>query len=270
MPSLPSPEKIAKRFEREQANARAVCAYKEGRDWHEVARSYDVNYSTARHAVLAADEEAKAHGGLRASNVKLTVDAMAKLEEYIEEDCRRTLTDLRDKLESDLGISVCKSSIHRALQGMLYSTKRMWWSRIGERAVVTLPPSQGQSLHVQGGVSSGTGLVLLRTHERSIKKEENARFLADLFMAALRTDEFQELEAHQRVVIVTDNAPAHSGVENLAHQMLAEDGVVNLNRLEILRHGSYSPMLNPIPTSSQRSEHIAQDFQVKGGTETRR
>ncbi|GMF48594.1 unnamed protein product [Phytophthora fragariaefolia] len=125
MPSRPNPEKITRRFEREQAKARVVRAYKEGRDWHEVARSNNVNYSTASRAVLAADEEAKVHSGVRASNVKLTVDAMVKLEEYIEEDSRRTLADLRDKLESDLGVSVCKSSIHRALQGMLYSTKHL-------------------------------------------------------------------------------------------------------------------------------------------------
>ncbi|KAE9203411.1 hypothetical protein PF004_g18137 [Phytophthora fragariae] len=116
----------------------------------------------------------------------------------------------------------------------------------GERAVVALPPSQGQNLYVQGGVSSGTGIVLLKTHEGSVKKEENARFVANLFMAALHTDEFQELEPNQKIVIVTDNAPAHSGVESLARLMLAEDSVVNLHRLEILRLEPYSPMLNPI------------------------
>ncbi|KAE9317207.1 hypothetical protein PF008_g18807 [Phytophthora fragariae] len=65
-------------------------------------------------------------------------------------------------------------------------------------------------------------------------------------MAALHTDEFQELEPNQKIVIVTDNAPAHSGVESLARLMLAEDSVVNLHRLEILRLGPYSSMLNPI------------------------
>ncbi|OWZ16619.1 Transposase [Phytophthora megakarya] len=281
MPSQPHPEKAAKRFEREQAKARVV--------------SNEVHYSTARRAVLAADQETKEHGGLRAANVKLTMGAMCKLEEYIEDDCRRTLADLRDLLPSDLGISVGKSTIHRALQGMLYSVKRVriekvtmnsttnktkhktfveelnkhinegnmivfqdetnfnlylsrttGWSCVGERAVVTLPPSQGKNPHVQGGVASGTGIVLLQTHEGSVKKEENARFHADLFMAALRTNEFRELDPSQKVVIVTDNPPAHSGVETLVRQMLAEDGVMNLHRLLFLRLGPYSPMLKPI------------------------
>ncbi|KAE9341309.1 hypothetical protein PR003_g10049 [Phytophthora rubi] len=217
---------------------------------------------------------------------------MCKLEEYIEEDCRHTLTDLRDFLFSDLRISVGKSSIHRALQGMLYSVKRVHiekatmnsaankakrkevienlnkhidagnmiffqdktnfnlylsqptcWSRVGERAVVALPPSQGENLHVQGGVSSDTGIVLLKTYEGPSRRRKTLGF--DLFMAALRTDEFHEREPNQKSVIVADNTPTHSGVGSLARRMIAENGVVNLHRLGILRLGPYSPMLKP-------------------------
>jgi len=64
MPSQPHPDKAARRFEREQANARVARAYKEGRNWHKVATSNVVHYITARGAVLAADEEIKEHGGL--------------------------------------------------------------------------------------------------------------------------------------------------------------------------------------------------------------
>ncbi|KAE9010321.1 hypothetical protein PR001_g16202 [Phytophthora rubi] len=89
----------------------------------------------------------------------------------------------------------------------LYLSRSEGWSRIGERAVVQLPPSQGKNLHIQGGVSAFTGLVLLRTHEGSITKTENARFIADLFVAAQRTLEYQDLAPTNMVVIVTDNAP---------------------------------------------------------------
>ncbi|OWZ19573.1 Transposase [Phytophthora megakarya] len=106
------PEKPAKRFEREQAKARVVRTYQDGRNWQEVARSNNVHYSTARRVVLTADQKTKKHGGLRAANVKLAMEAMYKLGEYIEDDCRRTLTDVRDLLLSDLGISVGKSTIH--------------------------------------------------------------------------------------------------------------------------------------------------------------
>ncbi|OWZ04497.1 LOW QUALITY PROTEIN: Transposase [Phytophthora megakarya] len=291
MPSQPHPEKAAKRFEREQQMPALFEPIKKDDTGK---KNNDVHYSTARRAVFTADQETKEHGDLRAANVKLTMEAMCKLEEYIEDDYRRTLADLRDLLLSDLGIFVGTSTIHRALQGMLYSVRRVridkatmnsttnktkcktfveelnkhinegnmivfqdeinfslylsrttGWSRVGERAVVTLPPSQGKNLHVQGGVSSGTGIVLLQTHKGSVKEEENARFHADLFIAALRTNEFRELEPSQKVVIVTDNAPSHIGVETLVRHMLAEDGVMNLHRLEILQLGPYSPMLNP-------------------------
>ncbi|GMF56990.1 unnamed protein product [Phytophthora fragariaefolia] len=127
----------------------------------------------------------------------------------------------------------------------LYLSRNEGWSRIGERAVVQLPPSKGSNLHGQGGVSSGSGFILLQTHEGSVKKQENARFMADLFVAALRSEEYNELRP-AKVVIVTDNAPAHSEVERLAREYLAADGIMNLNKLVVLRLGLYNPMLNSI------------------------
>lgn len=270
-------------------------AFREGRDWKAAAANNDVTYWTARRAILAADSEPKQQGGVRQARVKMTVEAMCKLEEYLDEDCRHTCEQLADRLKSDLGIVVGRSSVHRALQGMVYSLKKlriekvtmnnttnkskrktfveklnahvsrgdmiiyhdetnfnMYLSRtegyapIGQRATVSLPSSQGSNIHVQGGVSAGTGIVLLQTHEGSIKKEENARFVADLFIAALATDECRELEPNNKIVIVTDNAPAHSGVEDLAREMLAEDGIMNAAKLVVLRLAPYSPMLNPI------------------------
>ncbi|GMF46474.1 unnamed protein product [Phytophthora fragariaefolia] len=91
----------------------------------EVATANDVKYHTARRAVLAAGAEPKQRGGLRASSVKMTVEVMSKLEELIDEDCRMTLQQLRDCLQYDLGVDVSVTSVHRALQGMLYSTKRL-------------------------------------------------------------------------------------------------------------------------------------------------
>ncbi|GMF61662.1 unnamed protein product [Phytophthora fragariaefolia] len=120
------------------------------------------------------------------------------------------------------------------------------WSRIGERAVVHLPPSQRKNLHVQGGVSALSGVLLLRTHEGSIAKNENARFIVDLFVAAQRTEGYPELSPTNKIVVVTDNAPARSGVEDLARELLVADGVMNGSRLVLLWLGPYSPMLNPI------------------------
>ncbi|KAK1943750.1 hypothetical protein P3T76_005146 [Phytophthora citrophthora] len=53
----------------------------------------------------------------------MTVEVMPKIEELIDDDCRMTLQHLCDHILSDLGVEVSKSSVHRALQDMLYSTK---------------------------------------------------------------------------------------------------------------------------------------------------
>ncbi|OWZ00676.1 Transposase [Phytophthora megakarya] len=92
-----------------------------------------------------------------------------------------------------------------------------------------------QNLHIQGGVSALVGVILLRTHEGSITKDENARFVADLFVAAQRTDEYRELPPTNKIVIMTDNAPAPSRVEDLARQLLVSDGIMNGNRLSKMR-----------------------------------
>ncbi|KUF94043.1 Peroxiredoxin-2 [Phytophthora nicotianae] len=50
---------------------------------------------------------------------------MSKLEELIDEDSCMTLGQLCDYLHSDIGVVVSKTSVHRALQGMLYLTKQL-------------------------------------------------------------------------------------------------------------------------------------------------
>ncbi|KAE9046790.1 hypothetical protein PR003_g4596 [Phytophthora rubi] len=118
MPSSTPPSKASVSFERALAKARVVRAFQEGKDWREVATANDVNYHTARRAVLATGAEPKQRGGLRPSSVKMTVEVMSKLEELIDEDCRMTLEQLRDRLHSDLGVDVSVASVHRALQGV--------------------------------------------------------------------------------------------------------------------------------------------------------
>ncbi|KAG6610655.1 Transposase [Phytophthora cinnamomi] len=100
----------------------------------------------------------------------------------------------------------------------LNNHRNQGWARTGERAVVTLPPSKGKNRHVQWGVAPGNGLALLRTHESSIRMKGNARFVADLFVAALNSDEYKECWVGKKIVVVTDNAPAHSQVETLARE----------------------------------------------------
>ncbi|KAG2788680.1 hypothetical protein PC129_g9722 [Phytophthora cactorum] len=321
MPRSPRATKKQVQHERAAAKQRVVRTFKEGGDWKLAAIYNDVDYSTARRAVL---HEPRPRDGVRAARVKMTVEVMSKLEEYIDEDCRQTIPAMRDCLQADLGVTVSKTPVHRALQGMLYTMKKVQiekagmnnadnkalrrefadaleahfkhgdmvvfhdetnfdlylsrtqgWDREGERAV-QLPASKGKNLHVQGAVSSGTGVVLMKTHDGSVMKEENACFVADLFVAAMLTDEYRELEPSNKVVIVTDNAPAHNGVGALVRRVLAEDGVIYANRLVILRLAPYSPMLNPIEgcwsvLKAHMKEYMAkrkEEFLVRGDYDT--
>ncbi|KAG6622355.1 Transposase [Phytophthora cinnamomi] len=242
-PQTPPPiSREAKQFERASAKKRVLDAYLAGQDWLGVAAS---------------------------NAVSMTVEVMSKLEEYLDEQADMTMAVMKERLLSDVSAEVSISSIHRALHGMLYTVKGLriekattnndvnktkrkefaialnkhvfagdmivyhdetnfniylarnqGWVRTGKRAVVTLPPPKGKNLYVQCGVSPGNGLVLLRTHEGSIRMEENTRFVADLFVTALNSDEYKE--------------------------WLVTDGIVNSNKLVILRLAPYSPMCNAI------------------------
>ncbi|KAE9352555.1 hypothetical protein PR003_g4319 [Phytophthora rubi] len=45
-----------------------------------------------------------------------------------------------------------------------------------------------------------------------------------------------------KIVIVTDNAPSHNKVENLTRLMRVPDGIINGNKLMLLRLEPYIPM----------------------------
>ena len=103
----------------------------------------------------------------------------------------------------------------------------------GRRAVVNLPNSKGPNLHIIGAVSA-TGLVCWERRRGAFKKED----CRDWLRRCLR-----ECAVHghlmDNVVIVLDNAPAHSQLEVLSNE--EEFAGISFCRL-----APYSPMLNPI------------------------
>ncbi|ETP09848.1 hypothetical protein F441_14359, partial [Phytophthora nicotianae CJ01A1] len=70
----PQPNKTNRAFERAQAKARVVRALQENPNWRDVAKANDVNYFTARRAILCAGQEHKQRDGLRQASVKMTVE----------------------------------------------------------------------------------------------------------------------------------------------------------------------------------------------------
>lgn len=73
---------------------------------------------------------------------------------------------------------------HNKTQFNLYLPRTEGRLQVGARSKVALPPSKGNNLHIQSGASPNLDL-LLKTHDNSIQKDENARFVADRFTVAL-------------------------------------------------------------------------------------
>ena len=82
------------------------------------------------------------------------------------------------------------------------------WSRKGTRAVQERPPARGPNLHVIGAVSC-EGVVLITKHRDAFRNNECNLWIAQVL---------EKLEAAGKriedVVIVCDNAPCHSRLEN--------------------------------------------------------
>ncbi|POM77517.1 Transposase [Phytophthora palmivora] len=63
--------------------ARVVRAFEEGDNWRAVVSANDVEYHIARRVIITNCEGPKKHGGLRRTTIKMTVDVMCKIEEYM-------------------------------------------------------------------------------------------------------------------------------------------------------------------------------------------
>ncbi|GMF45297.1 unnamed protein product [Phytophthora fragariaefolia] len=110
-------------------------------------------------------------------------------------------------------------------------------ARKGNRATVVLPPSKGPNLQVQCAVNSAMGLVVHRLERGSIRMEQNAPFIDEVYRSAKASATFRDHYAGKKVVVVLDNAPAHRQTEARVEEHAD---------LVLLRLGPYSPMCNPI------------------------
>ncbi|RHY73865.1 hypothetical protein DYB30_013053 [Aphanomyces astaci] len=119
----------------------------------------------------------------------------------------------------------------------LYCKRSRGRSKRGTRASTVLPPSKGPNLQVQCAVSAELGLVCYRLERGSIKMDQNAAYVETIYQTVKMSAVWEEHFAGKRVVIVLDNAPAHSQTE---------ERVVQHDDMTLLRLGPYSPMLNPI------------------------
>ncbi|RHY81469.1 hypothetical protein DYB26_015498 [Aphanomyces astaci] len=119
----------------------------------------------------------------------------------------------------------------------IYCHRSVGRSKQGSRACLVLPPSKGPNLQIQCAVSPDVGLVCYRMERGSIKMEQNAAFVEEVYRASKNSPAYQNHFVGKKIVIVLDNALAHSQTE---HRVAAHEDMT------LLRLGSYSPMLNPI------------------------
>lgn len=115
----------------------------------------------------------------------------------------------------------------------LFCRRTIGRARRGLRAVVKRPNSKGPNLHIVCGISS-TGVVLWERQRGSLKIPNFNAWLRRCLQAAIAAD-----VNPQDIVVVIDNAPAHSRAE----EVFQEEAFLGA---QVLRLGPYSPMLNPV------------------------
>ncbi|KAG3136853.1 hypothetical protein PI126_g17639 [Phytophthora idaei] len=120
---------------------------------------------------------------------------------------------------------------------IIYCKRNQGRAKKGTRAVAVLPPSKGANLQIQCVVNSSIGLVHHRLQRGSIQMDCNAAFVEEIYQKVKESEVFHTCYSDKKVVIVLDNAPAHSQTEQR---------VVEHHDMKLLRLDPYSPMCNPI------------------------
>jgi transposase len=105
---------------------------------------------------------------------------------------------------------------------------------VGSRAVVKMPSSKGANIHMLGALTQ-TGMVGFTRRRGSYKAEHCNLWIRELVQGVIN----QGIPSNS-IVVVLDNAPCHSRVEQ---------AVVDFPGTTILRLAPYSPMLNPIESA---------------------
>uniref|UniRef100_H3GWB3 Tc1-like transposase DDE domain-containing protein n=1 Tax=Phytophthora ramorum TaxID=164328 RepID=H3GWB3_PHYRM len=119
----------------------------------------------------------------------------------------------------------------------VYCKRSQGRAKQGERATVVLSPSMGANLQVQCAVSTEVGLVHYRLERGSIRMDVNADFVDEIYEKVKSLPTFHEHFQGKKVVVVLDNAPAHSQTE---------ERVIEHDDLVFLRLAPYFPMCSPI------------------------
>lgn len=112
----------------------------------------------------------------------------------------------------------------------LFCRRRQGWSRVGSRAVQVLPTSRGPNIHLIGAISAA-GVIQMNKKRGPFRSSDANEWMETVFR---RWEELGHILCD--LVVVCDNAPCHSKLEELFIDSPAT----------LLRLAPYSPQLNPI------------------------
>lgn len=256
---------------------RIIKAAENDQDWKAVAEAHGIPIQTAYGWIRRSDEQRKKRGGRRFT--KVCEEHVQMMIECVQENPLITLHEIAARLAREAGITVSTTTVHRHLEGQLYTVKKTLpepaamnaeenkqkrkayvekiMSRIGRGKTVIYMDETNANLFLRR--SQGRARKGLRCMPKCpTSKGKNIHILGSISQQGLvywerrrgsyKKEDCQEwlrtmlrtlTEPLNNTVVVCDNAPVHSGIECVAE----EEEFVGV---EIVRMSPYSAPLNPI------------------------
>ena len=246
-------------------------------DWRAVAAANGVSASTAYGWLRRTEDAPRKRGGARYK--KLSEEHIDTLLSYLEENPLLSLKELSLKLLEATGLNVCTATIHKHLNGRMFTLKKVRSApdtmnseenRRKRAAYVTaIMEAVGYGKTVIYMDESNVNLFLRRNFGRSRRgtrcsvkvptsKGRNVHIIGAVSQTGLvywerRRGSFKKEDcqewmrsmlraAHfpmENILVVCDNAPCHTGLETVLEE-------VEFQGAQLLRMGPYSAPLNPI------------------------
>lgn len=256
---------------------RIIAVAEKDSDWKAAARANGVPIATAYGWLCRADEPPRKRGGYR--KPKLTNYDVEKMLTYVERNPLITLTEIKCKVQDEIGISISTNTIHKYLDCKFYTIKKVLSEPCTMNSasnkekrrdyVQALMDKMGQGKFIIFIDESNCNLFLRRTQGRSRKgtrcsvkiptsRGKNVHIIGGISQQGLvylerrrgsyRRDDCCDWlrrmlravpEPLNNVVIVCDNAPVHSALETVFEEEEFSGAI-------LLRASPYSAPINPI------------------------
>jgi len=102
-----------------------IEAYHSGTKVKEIARISKVKPSSVKSVIFRHKKDGQVKRIRKGKPRKLQPVHIEDLKTWVEQDCRRTLRDLADRLEQKYGVKVCESTLWNYLEELHFSVKRI-------------------------------------------------------------------------------------------------------------------------------------------------